>query len=204
LARGTARAESSLVAGRLETIVHLSVIHWRNDVGVRTSVRARSDQLTQVAGRHGPEAEIPLVEGPWGRAGPIGRERLAKSTNRRSPEIDLDELLRALRAVAAGGSVIDPKVVEGLLARRQQPAASLLETLIPREMEVLGEMAQGKSNAAISETLFISPSGVEKHINSIFAKLMLSPEDGTQHRRVAAVLTFLRNQDLRDPPDSGD
>jgi DNA-binding NarL/FixJ family response regulator len=110
---------------------------------------------------------------------------------------ELDELLRALREVATGGSVIDPKVVEGLLARRQQLAGSLLETLTSREMEVLSEMAQGKSNAAICESLYISPSAVEKHINSIFAKLTLSAEDGAQHRRVAAVLTFLRNQDLR-------
>jgi DNA-binding NarL/FixJ family response regulator len=110
---------------------------------------------------------------------------------------ELNELLRALREVATGGSVIDPKVVEGLLGRRQEPARSLLESLTSREMEVLSEMAQGKSNAAISEALYISPSGVEKHINAIFAKLMLSSEDGAQHRRVAAVLTFLRNQDLR-------
>jgi DNA-binding NarL/FixJ family response regulator len=113
---------------------------------------------------------------------------------------ELDELLRALREVATGGSVIDPKVVEGLLGRRQEPARSLLETLSSREMEVLSEMAQGKSNAAISDSLFITPSAVEKHINTIFAKLMLSSEDGAQHRRVAAVLTFLRNQDLRASP----
>jgi DNA-binding NarL/FixJ family response regulator len=110
---------------------------------------------------------------------------------------DVGELLRALREVVAGGSVIDPKVVEGLLGRRQEPARSLLETLSSRELEVLSEMAQGKSNAAISDSLFVSPSAVEKHINAIFAKLMLSSEDGAQHRRVAAVLTFLRNQDLR-------
>jgi DNA-binding NarL/FixJ family response regulator len=110
---------------------------------------------------------------------------------------ELDELLRALREVARGGSVIDPQVVEGLLGRRQEPARSLLETLSPREMEVLSEMAQGKSNAAISAALYISPSAVEKHINAIFAKLLLSVEDGAQHRRVAAVLTFLRNQDVR-------
>jgi DNA-binding NarL/FixJ family response regulator len=110
---------------------------------------------------------------------------------------ELEELLRALREVATGGSVIDPKVVEGLLGRRQEPARSMLESLTSREMEVLSEMAQGKSNAAISDSLYISPSGVEKHINANFAKLMLSSEDGAQHRRVAAVLTFLRNQDLR-------
>jgi DNA-binding NarL/FixJ family response regulator len=97
--------------------------------------------------------------------------------------------------------VIDPKVVEGLLARRQQLAGSLLETLTSRELEVLSEMAQGKSNAAISGSLYISPSAVEKHINAIFAKLTLSAEDGAQHRRVAAVLTFLRNQDLGGSPE---
>ena len=63
-------------------------------------------------------------------------------------------------------------------------------------------MAQGKSNAAIAESLFISQSAIEKHINSIFAKLALSAEDGAQHRRVAAVLTFLRNQDLRGASDT--
>jgi DNA-binding NarL/FixJ family response regulator len=112
---------------------------------------------------------------------------------------DLEELIRALREVTSGGSVIDPSVVEGLLGRRQQPARSLLESLTTREMDVLHEMAQGKSNAAISGALFISPSAVEKHINAIFGKLLLSPEDGAQHRRVAAVLTFLRNQDLGGP-----
>lgn len=109
---------------------------------------------------------------------------------------DLDELLRALSEVTSGGSVIDPQVVEGLLARRQQLAGTLLDTLTERETEVLGEMAQGKSNTAISESLFVSQSAVEKHINSIFAKLTLRPEDGEHHRRVAAVLTFLRNQDI--------
>jgi DNA-binding NarL/FixJ family response regulator len=117
---------------------------------------------------------------------------------------ELDELLRALREVATGGSVVDPKVVEGLLGRRQEPARSLLETLSSREMEVLSEMAQGKSNAAISDSLYVSPSAVEKHINAIFAKLMLSSEDGAQHRRVAAVLTFLRNQELRGSPEGRD
>jgi DNA-binding NarL/FixJ family response regulator len=117
---------------------------------------------------------------------------------------ELDELLRALREVTTGGSVIDAKVVEGLLGRRQQPARSLLETLSSREMEVLSEMAQGKSNAAISDSLYISPSAVEKHINAIFAKLMLDSQDGALHRRVAAVLTFLRSRDIpgsREAPD---
>jgi DNA-binding NarL/FixJ family response regulator len=117
---------------------------------------------------------------------------------------ELEQLLRALREVATGGSVIDPMVVEGLLARRQDPAGSLLETLTSRELEVLSEMAQGKSNTAISESLYISSSAVEKHINAIFAKLTLSAEDGAQHRRVAAVLTFLRSRDLPRSPDDDD
>lgn len=116
---------------------------------------------------------------------------------------DVDQLLRALREVINGGSVVDPQVVEGLLARRQQLAGTLLDTLTDRETEVLSEMAQGKSNAAISETLFISQSAVEKHINSIFSKLTLRPEDGEQHRRVAAVLTFLRNQDISESAEGG-
>ena len=109
---------------------------------------------------------------------------------------DLDELLRALREVVAGGSVIDPLVVEGLLNRQRNTADRLLDTLTDREQEVLGVMAAGRSNAAIGETLFISNSAVEKHINSIFAKLGLSPGESETHRRVAAVLAFLRNSDL--------
>jgi DNA-binding NarL/FixJ family response regulator len=114
---------------------------------------------------------------------------------------ELNELLQALREVTAGRSMIDPKVVEGLLARRHQLAGSLLATLSAREMDVLREMAQGKSNASIADALFISPSAVEKHINAIFAKLMLSVEDGAQHRRVAAVLAFLRDRDLDEAGD---
>ncbi len=108
---------------------------------------------------------------------------------------DLDELLRALHEVTEGGSVIDPLVVEGLLNRQRSTSDRLLDTLTAREREVLGTMAEGRSNAAISETLFISNSAVEKHINSIFAKLGLSPGESETHRRVAAVLTFLRNLD---------
>jgi DNA-binding NarL/FixJ family response regulator len=108
---------------------------------------------------------------------------------------DLDELLRALREVTSGGSVIDPAVVEGLFQRQRHKAQRPLDTLTPREREVLASMAEGRSNASISETLFISQSAVEKHINAIFAKLALSVEGTDTHRRVAAVLAFLGNQD---------
>lgn len=109
---------------------------------------------------------------------------------------DLDELLRALREVISGGSVIDPVVVEGLLNRQQTGSDRLLDTLTDREREVLEVMAEGRTNAAIAETLFISNSAVEKHINSIFAKLGLSPGESETHRRVAAVLAFLRTHEL--------
>ncbi len=108
---------------------------------------------------------------------------------------DLDELLRALREVIGGGSVIDPLVVEGLLSRQRSTSDRLLATLTDREREVLGVMAEGRSNAAIGEALFISGSAVEKHINSIFAKLGLSPGESETHRRVAAVLAFLQSRD---------
>lgn len=105
---------------------------------------------------------------------------------------DVDDLHHALRQVTNGDSVVDSQVVDGLLMRRYRLAASPLDTLTDRERDVLGEMAQGKTNAAISEALFVSLSAVEKYINTIFAKLALSPEDKETHRRVAAVLTFLR------------
>ena len=105
---------------------------------------------------------------------------------------DLDELLRALREVVAGRSVIDPRVVELLVAHRARVRASPIGTLSPRELDVLREMAQGKTNRAIAETLVLSESAIEKHVNAIFAKLGIS-EEPQLHRRVAAVLTFLRD-----------
>jgi DNA-binding NarL/FixJ family response regulator len=104
---------------------------------------------------------------------------------------DLEDLIRALRAVAAGGSVIDPEVVDALVARRSRSARSPLGTLTPRELDVLRVMARGETNAGIEQALHLSSSTVEKHVNSIFGKLQLA--DAPVHRRVAAVLTFLRD-----------
>src|SRR5919198_1520710 len=104
---------------------------------------------------------------------------------------DVDELVRALTEVAKGGSVLDPKVVEALVARKDRMAHSPLAQLTEREREVLGEMAQGKNNAAIARSLFLTERAVEKHINSLFHKLGLSDEPEV-HRRVMAVLAFLR------------
>ena len=102
---------------------------------------------------------------------------------------DVEQLADAVRAVAGGGSVIDPKVVERLVAARAR-GDSPLRWLTPRESQVLDAMARGRSNAAIAAELHIGSRAVEKHINSIFAKLGLA-EDDTTHRRVQAVLTFL-------------
>jgi DNA-binding NarL/FixJ family response regulator len=105
---------------------------------------------------------------------------------------DAAALLHAIREVAAGGSVIDPQVVEGLVAARNRFAMSPLRELSPRELEVLFQMAQGKNNDSIAEALFISVRVVEKHINAIFSKLSLG-EEGDAHRRVKAVLIYLSN-----------
>ena len=103
---------------------------------------------------------------------------------------DADDLVDAVRAVATGGSVIDSKVVEQLVAARSLSPSSPIDRLTPREREILGEMAQGKSNAAIAATLILSERAVEKHINSIFSKLHLTEEPDI-NRRVKAVLLHL-------------
>ena len=111
---------------------------------------------------------------------------------------DLEDLVHALREVRAGGSVIDPLIVDTLVQRRSAQAASPLAALSPRELDVLREMAQGKTNAGIEQTLFLSSSTVEKHVNAIFTKLRL-PDTGV-HRRVAAVLTLLQSDQVQPAP----
>lgn len=105
--------------------------------------------------------------------------------------VDVEEFLEGLRRVASGGTVFDPQVVSQLMVRRRRDDP--LAQLTPREREVLGLMAEGKSNPAIGRHLVISDGAVEKHIRSIFAKLGLYAEDSDQHRRVLAVLTYLRS-----------
>ena len=108
----------------------------------------------------------------------------------------VDELARAIRIIAQGGSVIDPLVVDELVRARSQERQPGLSSLTPREAEILAEMAQGKSNAAIAATLLVTERAVEKHTNSIFAKLGLSEEKDV-NRRVKAVLVFLSQQEER-------
>jgi DNA-binding NarL/FixJ family response regulator len=102
----------------------------------------------------------------------------------------VDELARAIRTVATGGSVIDPTVVDELVKARAAEHSSGLSLLTARESQILAEMAQGKSNSAIAATLYVTERAVEKHTNSIFAKLGLSEEKDV-NRRVKAVLVYL-------------
>jgi DNA-binding NarL/FixJ family response regulator len=154
-----------------------------SDEGIRLSERLRQHRpdmgvvvLSQYADVE--YALALLVKGASGRAYLL-KERIS----------ELDQLVNAISAVSAGGSVIDPKVVEVLVAARSA-TRSPLSTLTPRERQVLAEVAQGKNNNAIAVTLSLSERAVEKHINSIFSKLGLSEEQDI-HRRVKAALLFL-------------
>jgi DNA-binding NarL/FixJ family response regulator len=102
---------------------------------------------------------------------------------------NVDQLLHAISEVANGGSAIDPTVV-GMLVSARRPQASPLDQLTPRERDVLQQLAEGKNNAAIAQSLSLSERAVEKHINAIFSKLELS-EEPQIHRRVKAALTYL-------------
>ena len=104
---------------------------------------------------------------------------------------DARELVAAITTVAAGGSVIDPMVVEQLVQARNARPDSALDRLSPREREVLEQMALGKNNAAIAATLYLTERAVEKHTNAIFGKLGFA-EEPDLNRRVAAVLMFLQ------------
>jgi DNA-binding NarL/FixJ family response regulator len=118
-----------------------------------------------------------LLSGTTTRVGYLLKDRVA----------DVDDFLAALRRVAGGGTALDPEVVAQLLVRRDRDP---LDRLTPRERQVLALMAEGQSNSGIASALVLSESAVNKHINSIFTKLDLPPED-SGHRRVLAVLRFL-------------
>ncbi|HWT92149.1 MAG TPA: response regulator transcription factor [Solirubrobacteraceae bacterium] len=104
---------------------------------------------------------------------------------------DVEAFTDAVRRVAGGGSALDPEVVGRMLGRRRATQGPLDE-LSKRELEVLSVMAEGKSNAGIAEALVVTEAAVEKHVTSIFSKLGIRPQQG-DHRRVLAVLTYVRN-----------
>jgi DNA-binding NarL/FixJ family response regulator len=113
------------------------------------------------------------------------------------------ELIDSIVEVARGGSRIDALVVEGLVKAQAQQARSPLADLTPRERELLAQIAQGKSNAAIAESLVITKRAVEKHVNSIFLKLGLSQAQGISSRRVKAALMFLADEPADDLASGG-
>ena len=135
-----------------------------------------------------PRYGLALLEGGSDRRAYLLKERLH----------DRAQLLAALQAVVDGGSVVDPKVVEALIAARVRAEDSPLAELTPRELEILAEIAQGKSNQAIAEELVLTKRAVEKHINAIFLKLGLSRAEDVS-RRVKAALIYLAQSDGAPP-----
>ena len=119
---------------------------------------------------------------------------------------DVDQLVTAIRTVADGGSVVDPKVVDALVAENARSTSSPLNDLTPRERDVLREMAEGRNNASIAEALFLTERSVEKVIHSIFLKLGLTWETAV-HKRVKAVILYLADPEmgteaLKSSPDT--
>jgi DNA-binding NarL/FixJ family response regulator len=154
------------------------------DEGIQAAERLRETNpevgvvvLSQYAN---PSYALALLEGGSARRAYLLKERLT----------DVGQLEAAIHDVAAGGSVIDPKVVEALVAENARRDDSPLSELTPRERDVLREMAGGKNNAAIAEALFLTERSVEKVIHSIFLKLGLTWET-TVHKRVKAVVLYL-------------
>jgi DNA-binding NarL/FixJ family response regulator len=163
----------------------------QTDEGIRLAAELRSAHpdvgvvvLSQYAD---PTYVLPLLD-----TGSDGRAYLLKERVH-----DRRQLVEAIAAVAAGDSVIDPKVVELLVAARTRSERSPLAELTPRELEVLSSIAEGKSNTAISESLVLTKRAVEKHINAIFLKLNLSHAEDAQDvsPRVKATLLFLAETD---------
>jgi DNA-binding NarL/FixJ family response regulator len=139
-----------------------------------------------------PTYVLSLLEGGSDRRGYLLKDRVH----------DRGQLISAIDTVARGGSVIDPKIVEVLVTAKGRAERSPLSELTPRERDVLGQIAQGKSNTAIAEALVLTKRAVEKHINSIFLKLGLASAMETS-KRVKATLLFLAESD-EDPPDEAE
>jgi DNA-binding NarL/FixJ family response regulator len=160
----------------------------RLDEGIQAARRLRESNpdtgvvvLSQYAE---PAYALALLEGGADRRAYLLKERVD----------DLDQLAGAIHAVAAGGSAIDPKIVETLVAAKSAAERSPLDELTPRELDVLREMAEGANNAAIAATLVLSERSVEKVIHSIFLKLGLGWETAV-HKRVKAVLVYLAERE---------
>jgi len=154
------------------------------DEGIQAALRLRETRpdlgVVVLSTYSDPTYALALLDGGTAGRAYLLKERLT----------DVEQLVEAIRAVAAGGSVIDPKVVETLVAEKARDEASPLSQLTPRERDVLREMAEGKNNAAIAEALVLTERSVEKVIHSIFLKLGLAWETAV-HKRVKAVIFYL-------------
>jgi DNA-binding NarL/FixJ family response regulator len=157
-----------------------------SDEGVRMALELRRDRpgigVVVLSQYDDPAHATALLQDGVARRAYLLKERVAQP----------GQLAEAVRAVADGGSVIDPKIVESMLAARTRTAGAL-QHLTSREREVLAQMATGANNTTIAERLFVTVRAVERHINSIFAKLGLV-EESDSHRRVRAVLLYLADQ----------
>jgi DNA-binding NarL/FixJ family response regulator len=166
---------------------------FRDREGIRVAARLRDTHPeigVVILSQYGdPSLALDLFE-----AGSEGRAYLLKERVG-----DRGELVEAIKAVADGRSVVDPKIIDGLITERARSAASPLDELTAREREVLAEVATGKSNAAIASLLFLTKRAVEKHINAIFMKLNLRETEDTS-RRVTAALLFLADESARLGP----
>ena len=164
-------------------VVDVRMPPTHTDEGLRAAHKIRADHpdtAVLVLSQYVEEAyALELLSESTERTGYLLKDRVS----------DVEEFAAAVRRVAEGGSALDPAVVSQLVGRRRQ--RDPLDELTPREREVLELMAEGRSNAAIGERLFITLRAVEKHVTSIFTKLGL-PATAEDHRRVLAVLTFLR------------
>ncbi len=163
------------------------------DEGIRLATRLRETHpgtgVVVLSQFSEPGYVLALLEAGSDRRGYLLKERVS----------DRLVLVSAVRTVAAGGSTVDPKVVDVLVSASARDHRSPLAGLTPRERDVLSEIAQGKSNTAIAETLFLSKRAVEKHINSIFMKIGLGDANDVS-KRVKATLMFLAQTDQPSVP----
>jgi DNA-binding NarL/FixJ family response regulator len=162
-----------------------------DDEGIRVANRLREAHpdigVVVVSQYANPRYGVALFEGGSERRAYLLKERLHERS----------QLMGALSTVAAGGSVVDPKVVEALISAQVRDESSPLSELTRRELEILGEIAQGKSNRAIADQLVLSKRAVEKHINAIFLKLGLTHDEDVS-RRVKAALIYLSQRPAAD------
>lgn len=176
--------EAVIAHGAELAVVDVRLPPDQTDEGLRAALQIRRttpDTAVVVLSQYVEEHyAVDLISGGARGVGYLLKERVA----------DVAEFLDAVRRVGDGGSAIDPEVVSQLLGRRRQ--GNPLDSLTPRELDVLRVMAEGQTNAGIAATLVLTQGAVEKHASNVFTKLGLD-DTATENRRVTAVLTYLRN-----------